>query len=161
MRREINMYNPASPGACWVMECQECFGAVLITGTLDYPLVNRLVTAKITQPPEWLCMCVCDYFFHSWNCAFICPYLHEPVRCICAFLCEFSTNRTPIHQSSVSLAFTTVTEPIADPACEVRALPANSLHSPPSPPWSPTTICMLMLPEPQNLAQGCICLHAD
>lgn len=41
MRHEINMYNPTSPGACWVMECQECFGAVLITGTLDYPLVNR------------------------------------------------------------------------------------------------------------------------
>ncbi len=68
MRREINMYNPASPGACWVMECQERFGTVLITGTLDYPLVNRLVTAKILQPSEmcvWLCMHICDYFLHN------------------------------------------------------------------------------------------------
>lgn len=65
MRHEINMYNPASPGACWVMECQECFGAVLITGTLEYPLVNKLVTAKLPQSPEmrvWLRMRVCDYF---------------------------------------------------------------------------------------------------
>lgn len=57
------MYNPASPGACWVMECQEYFGAVLITGTLEYPLVNRLLTAKIPQPPEMrvlLCMRICD-----------------------------------------------------------------------------------------------------
>lgn len=52
MRREINMYNPATPGACWVMECQERFGAVLITGTSVYPLVNRLVTAKTPQPLE-------------------------------------------------------------------------------------------------------------
>lgn len=57
MRREINMCNLASPGACWVMECQECFDAVLITGTLDHPLINRLVTAKIT-PPLSGCACV-------------------------------------------------------------------------------------------------------
>lgn len=35
MRHEINMYNPDLPGACWVMECQECFEAVLITRTLE------------------------------------------------------------------------------------------------------------------------------
>lgn len=70
MRHEINMYNPASPGACWVMECQECFGAVLITGTLEYPLVNKLVTAKLPQTPEmrvWLRMRICDYFWHNWS----------------------------------------------------------------------------------------------
>lgn len=82
MRREINMYNPASPGACWVMECQERFGAVLITGTLDYPLVNTLVTAKILQPPpRCVCGCVCASVITSSiievNCASICPHLHE------------------------------------------------------------------------------------
>lgn len=51
MRHEINMYNPTSPGACWVMECQECFGAVLITGTLDYPLVNRPFALGNPPPP--------------------------------------------------------------------------------------------------------------
>lgn len=62
MRREINMYNPASPGACWVMECQECFGAVLITGTLEYLLVNRLLTAKTPQPSEMgVCRSECVY----------------------------------------------------------------------------------------------------
>lgn len=60
MRHENNMYNPSSPGACWVMECQECFGAVLITGILDYPLINRPV-AKITQSPKG-CVCFCDVF---------------------------------------------------------------------------------------------------
>lgn len=55
MRHEINMYNPAAPGACWVMECQECFGAVLITrgggDTLDYPLVNTPLTS-LRPPPH-------------------------------------------------------------------------------------------------------------
>lgn len=46
------MYDPASPGACWVMECQECFGAILITETLENPQINRLVPAKIPQPCE-------------------------------------------------------------------------------------------------------------
>ena len=101
MRREINMYNPASPGACWVMECQERFGAVLITGTLDYPLVNRLVTAKILQPPEMcargrVCASVITFHIIEVNCASICPYLHatQTERCICASLHEFSVNRT-------------------------------------------------------------------
>lgn len=51
MRHENNMYNPSSPGACWVMECQECSGAVLITGILDYLLTNR-PAAKITPSPK-------------------------------------------------------------------------------------------------------------
>lgn len=61
MRHENNMYNPSSPGACWVMVCQECFGAVLITGILDYPLINRPV-AEITQSPKG-CVCVCVICF--------------------------------------------------------------------------------------------------
>lgn len=98
MRREINMYDPASPGACWVMECQERFGAVLITGTLEYPLVNRLVTAKIPQPPE-MCVCVCvsviTFYIIELNCASICPHLHETKTelCACARLHEFSVSR--------------------------------------------------------------------
>lgn len=67
------------------------------------------------------------------------------------------------HSSSVSLAFTATTEPNADPACEVRALPANHLAGspPPSPPQSPTTICMLNRTWASNPAQACIYLHAD
>lgn len=164
MRREINMYNPASPGACWVMECQECFGAVLITGTLDYPLVNTLVTAKILQPPPemcvWLCMCICDYFLHNWSklCvlmsvpawnassafAHLCVNLvwvrlRDLILSVWSWLRCKDHNDPPLlfllpntlfllpHSSSVSLAFTATTEPNADPACEVRALPANHL----------------------------------
>lgn len=87
--------------------------------------------------------------FHCLSCAFIFLHLHESVECICAFPCEFSANETLILQSSVLLAFTTWAEPMADPACEARALPASTLRPPPSPPQSPTAICMLMLPQPQ------------
>lgn len=90
MRREINMYNPASPGACWVMECQERFGAVLITGTLEYLLVNRVVTAKTLQPPEIdVCICVCSclsvitFNLIEVDRASICLYLHGTQRKRC------------------------------------------------------------------------------
>ena len=52
MRHEINMYNSGSPGACWVMECQECFWAVLITGTLKHPHINKLFTTQV-PPRSW------------------------------------------------------------------------------------------------------------
>lgn len=56
MSREINMYNPTSPGVCLVMECQERFEAALITGTLEYPLVNRQLAAKL---PRGVCGYLC------------------------------------------------------------------------------------------------------
>lgn len=88
MSREINMYNPSSPGACWVMECQECFGAVLITWILDYPLINRPIAAKTTQPPKD-CLRFCDDFSsHNGN------YMGPPTSALFAVPCDVRMNET-------------------------------------------------------------------
>lgn len=140
MSREINMYNPSSPGACWVMECQECFGAVLITWILDYPLINRLVAAKTIQSLKD-CLCFCDDLSsHNGN------YMGPPTSALFAGLSVWMGLRDHIYKSSVPLAFTTEVEPTCDRVYEFQWL-VCSLHANVS--WT------------LNLAWGCNCLHAD
>lgn len=64
MKREINMYDPASPGACWVMECQKRFAAILITETLDYAFINWPIQPKhYRQMFAGYYAVICEYFF--------------------------------------------------------------------------------------------------
>ena len=56
MRREINMYNPTSPAAFWVMECQEWFGAVLIMETLKHPHIHIMVCVCVLA--GWRSVCL-------------------------------------------------------------------------------------------------------
>ena len=95
------------------------------------------------------------------ECVIMAPLEGSQWTPLCSFLpsCVFHL----FHLRSVSLAFNTATEPHTDPACEVRALPANhfAAYSLFHPHHRPTSICMLMLPEPRNAAPARVRPHAD
>lgn len=86
------MYAPAAPGACWVMECQECFAAVLITKTLEELLVNNSLRYSLRGVVS--CAPVITFRVIEANCVSVCQHGAETEPCDCAALHELSASPT-------------------------------------------------------------------